>query len=86
MKHQDETFTGDVELDGNEFENCDFDGALLIYRGGPPPSLSGCGFRDFRFNFDGAAANTVRFLQAMAAPNSGMQIVVRDTFKGLTIN
>ena len=84
MKHQNETFTGEVELDDNEFENCTFSGASLIYRGGAPPSLNGCNFTNVRFNFQGSAANTVAFLKAMSAPNSGLQSVIRDTFPGLT--
>ncbi|MCH9053057.1 MAG: hypothetical protein IIA72_18680 [Proteobacteria bacterium] len=86
MKYRDDTFTGEVELDGNEFDNCKFSGASLIYRGGTPPSLNGCHFTNIRFEFQGAAANTVAFLQAMAAPNSGLQNVVRDTFPGLTVH
>ena len=84
MEHRDDTFTGEVELDGDEFYNCTFSGALLIYLGGPPPSLSGCSFTDVKFEFRGAAANTVAFIQTMAAPNSGLQEVVRDTFPALT--
>ncbi len=84
MKHRDKTLMGEVELDGNEFDNITFSAALLIYRGGTPPSLNGCNFTDFKFQFQGAAANTVAFLKAMAAPNSGLQSVVRDTLPGLT--
>ena len=86
MKHRDDTFTDEVELDGNEFDNCTFSGASLIYRGGTPPRLSGCSFTDFKFEFQGAAANTVAFLQAMATANSGLQSVVRDTFPDLTVH
>ena len=85
MEYRDETFTGEVELDGNEFYNCTFSGgATLIYRGDTPPRLNGCKFKSFKFEFQGTAANTVGFLKAMASPNSGLQSVVRDTFPGLT--
>ena len=86
MTYRNETLTGEVELDGKEFDNCTFSGASLIYRGGQPPTLNECDLTDFTFEFRGAAANTVALLRAMAAPNSGFQSVVRDTFAGLAMH
>ena len=83
MKYTNNTFTETVTLDGNEFDICIFDGCSLVYRGGPPPILNDCQFAGTRFQFEGAAANTVAFVQAMAAPGSGLQSVVRDTFPAL---
>ncbi len=83
MMYQNETFTGEVDLDRNDFDTCTFSEALLIYSGGTPPSLNGCNFTNVKFEFRGAASNTVAFLQAMASPNSGLQGIVRDTFAGL---
>jgi hypothetical protein len=68
------------ELDGLTFEECTFEGCTLVYKGGPPPALKRCDFNNTGFRFEGAAANTIAFLQAMSAPTSGLQVVVRDTF------
>ena len=83
MKYEGETFTSEVELDGNEFNNCTFRGNVLIYRGGQPPSLRNCSFEDPEFRFLDAAGNTIAFLQAMARADSGLQSVVRDTFPAI---
>lgn len=83
MKHTNKTFTGDVTLDDGEFINCTFDGSILIYSGGKPPTIDGCSFENVRFEFRGCAENTVAFLKAMAAPNSGLQSIIRDTFPAL---
>jgi hypothetical protein len=34
--------------------------------------------------FEGTAGNTIAFLKAMTAPSSGLQRVVRDTFRALS--
>jgi hypothetical protein len=34
--------------------------------------------------FEGTAGNTIAFLKAMAAPSSGLQRVIRDTFRALS--
>ena len=75
---------GRVALDGNSFKGCTFDGCELVYSGGIPPALSGCSFSNFNMRFEGAAANTIAFLKAMAAPSSGLQRVIRDTFRALS--
>ena len=83
MLYQNETFSGEVELDSNDFDTCTFSEALLIYSGGTPPILNECSFTDTKFQFRGAARNTVALLKGMSAPNSGLQNIVRDTFPGL---
>jgi hypothetical protein len=81
MKYQKTSFTNStVPLDGNEFVNCLFDNCELIYQGGIPPQLSDNSFNNFKIVFRGPAANTIAFVKAMAAPDSGMQKIVRDTF------
>ena len=75
---------GRVALDGNNFKGCTFANCELVYSGGIPPALSGCHFTNFNMRFEGAAGNTVGFLKAMAAPSSGLQRVIRDTFRPLS--
>ncbi len=84
MKYENETFTGSsVDLDGNEFIGCSFEKCTIVYSGGKPPLIGRCTFSDQRFEFRGAAANTVEFLKAMTAPDSGMKDLVRHTFPEL---
>ena len=64
-----------VELDGNDFTDCTFQGCTLIYRGGRGPNMNGCDLRDSKFKFEGAAGNTVAFLKAMS--KSGLRAVVK---------
>jgi hypothetical protein len=80
-------YTGGTEsLDGNTYRSCAFTGCHLVYEGGVPPIFDKCEFHECRFELSGAAANTVAFLKATAAPGSGMQQVVRETFKGVNLN
>lgn len=55
-----------VELDGNRYEDCNFTNSKMTYAGGPPPSLIRCNFTGSGLTFNGAAANTVVLLQALA--------------------
>jgi hypothetical protein len=47
------------------------------------PRIVGCSFSEAPFTADGAAARTVAFLKAMASAGSGLQTVVRETFKAV---
>jgi hypothetical protein len=75
-----------IPLDGNSYTECTFTRCRLVYRGGAPPSITDCYFDACRLEMVGAAANTVILLQAMASPSSGMQQLIRDTFRSLTFN
>jgi len=69
--------TGKVLLDNTSFDDCVFQGATLVYLGGPAPSIRNCAFRDVSFEFAGPAGRTLAFLQAMSSRGSGF----RDLFK-----
>jgi hypothetical protein len=75
--------TGRVLLDGGTFERCRFHDAALIYIGGVVPTIRGCSFDGVSFEFKGAAARTVAFLQAMSSPRSGLSNVFKATFPRL---
>lgn len=79
-KFTDEEFSGNQNIDGNAYEGCTFNEAVLIYSGGNVPSFSGCQFDKTTFQFDSAAANTVAFMKSMAHPDSGQQLIIRQTF------
>ena len=61
--YKDET----VSLDDSSYENCAFIRCRLVYSGIGPVTLSGCQFDNCSFNFEGAAANAVAFINALAA-------------------
>jgi hypothetical protein len=74
-----------VALDGNTYTDCFFTNCNLTYSGGALPSISGCHFEHCRFELVGAAANTLALLKAMTSPTSGMQTLVRETFRALRL-
>ena len=87
MRHTNRQFgTEVVDLDGSEFVDCAFVGTTLRYSGGEPPVIVGCSFQQARFVWDGPAARTVGFLQAMSKPESGLRSVVQETFGSLFAN
>jgi hypothetical protein len=75
-----ETITGrtfadqEVRLDGREFINCMFRNCLLIYGGGLPFFIGGNEVRECRFEFVGAAQNTLNVLRVLH--HSGMGEIV----------
>lgn len=81
--YEDRTFTGRVVLDGGSFERCRFQRATLIYSGGVPPQIANCAFAETTFEFQGAAGRTLGFLQAMAAPSSGLSAIFKASFARL---
>jgi len=74
------TLTGRILLDGIAFERCEFRNAVLIYAGGALPQLAGCSFVDTTFEFQDGAARTLRLLQAMSTPSSGLVEVFKASF------
>ena len=65
FKKQD--FTGqEVVLDGNNYDECNFTNAKMIYKGGEMPNLRRCNFSGGAFTMDGAAGRTLVFLQALS--------------------
>lgn len=87
MRHENSAYAGTtIPLENAEFRHCTFTDCIMTYNGGQPPTLDHCNFRNSKFQFEGAAANTVAFLQAMAKPNSGLQTVAREIFAALNAN
>lgn len=82
-RYEGKTFTSKVLLDGATFEGCVFRGAVLIYAGGAPPRITNCTFIQTSFEFQDAASRTLTFLQAMAAPSSGLSAVFKASFARL---
>lgn len=81
-RFENQTFAGDVDIDGNEYLNCRFEHARLIYAGGRPPRFEGCSFDPVQFSFKGPAQNTLVMLKAMASEPK-MRSLLRGTFPSL---
>ncbi|HEV3092531.1 MAG TPA: hypothetical protein VGX91_13900 [Candidatus Cybelea sp.] len=51
-----------VPVDNQRFVKCTFTNCVLVYYASGPARFEGCIFNDCTFGFDGAAANTVKFM------------------------
>lgn len=69
------------ELDGNEFLDCTFENAELVFGARGPVGLSGCQFINCRWTFDGPAADTLSFLSALY--RGGARDLVESTFMNI---
>lgn len=83
MPQHNVTLRGIVELDDEQFFNCVFDDAILIYRGGTPPTINNCQFLNATWHFEDSAGRTISFLQALASPGGGLDQVLLNTFPTL---
>ncbi len=52
----------EVHVDGQQFKNCRFERATLVYAGGDLPSFVNCHFVQVSLDFTDTAANTLSFL------------------------
>ena len=54
-----------VEIDGNVYRKCIFDGARMRYSGGTMPTFDDCIIKNVTWAFGGPASNTLQFLSAL---------------------
>ena len=54
-----------VELDGEQFSDCEFRDCRMVFRGGEPPKFADCRFAGCDWQFLDAAANTLKHLKTM---------------------
>jgi hypothetical protein len=54
-----------VTLDAERFSDCEFRDCRMIYRGGEPPHFDSCKFVDCDWQFEDAAANTLKHLKTI---------------------
>src|SRR4051812_44289785 len=75
---------GVIELDGNEFIGCTFQGVKLVYKASGPVTLTNCIFDNVQFAFEGGAGDTVGFLRGMyhGMGQSG-RIIVEQLFESI---
>lgn len=73
-----------VDLDGASFKDCTFHGCSLRYSGGVPPTMVACDFYESRFEFAGAAANTVGFMRGIYhGMGEGGRKIIEATFDSI---
>ena len=76
-----------IKLDGGSYRNVMFKPCTMVYSGsGNPVDFFGCSFIDCSWHFDGAAANTLSFVNTLANAmgNDGKLFVMqmfKDVFK-----
>lgn len=64
--HRGSRFTNTrVPVDNEEFHNCTFDGVAIVYSGTGGVIMDRCTFKGCSFEFEGAAATTVKFMTAL---------------------
>jgi len=85
MQGKGQTFENqDILLDNGRFEDCVFRNCRLIYGGAGLVHMAGCSFDGVRWEFAGAAENTLRFMAALyqGAGEGGRQLI-EDTFESI---
>jgi hypothetical protein len=71
-----------VELDAEQFSECEFRDCRMIYRGGEPPSFVDCRFTGCDWQFEDAAASTLACLKTMWT--AGGKAAVQSMIKTIT--
>ncbi|MEL6306655.1 MAG: hypothetical protein AAFR81_10705 [Chloroflexota bacterium] len=55
----------EVMVDGNSYAQCIFDGSILVFSGGTPPTFERCQFKNIKIELRGEAANTTEYLGSL---------------------
>lgn len=64
-----------IDTDGQTFDDCQFEKAMLRYAGGAHPKFEKCGFGDTGWLFAGPALRTIQFLQQINASEGGTDFI-----------
>lgn len=76
-----------IKLDGGTYSNVTFQNCQMVYSGeGGEINFLGCAFIDCSWHFDGAAANTLSFVNTLASAMGDdgkdfVQQMFKDVFK-----
>lgn len=77
----------EIRLDGNTFLGCSFDNCMMVYGGGPPPSMIDCSLNGVKWSFTEAASNTIQFMSAIYhGMGEGGKKVIEETFTNIRKN
>ena len=83
---KDQTLSGRVDLDGNDYVNVIFENAKLFYEGGRAPTFTACQFAPgCSFTFQEQAGNTLAFIRSMAHPSTNMRFIIEGLIPELTM-
>jgi uncharacterized protein YjbI with pentapeptide repeats len=69
----------EIEVDGNQYNNCNFAKCKLVYRGGKIPIFRNSNFDECSWYFADEAGNTLTFVRSMIRAGGGFRDVVFDT-------
>jgi hypothetical protein len=73
-----------VQLDNNEYVECQFVGCTMEFSGLGPVSMVGCEFSNVSWVFLGAAQNTLNFLHGLYhGMGEGGRLLVESTFENI---
>ncbi|MDZ4370533.1 MAG: hypothetical protein U1C74_03825 [Phenylobacterium sp.] len=73
-----------VQLDGENFTDCEFRDSRLVYAGGAPPVFSSCLFVSCDWKHEDAAARTLAYLKQVW--NAGGKASVQALIKDITVS
>ena len=76
------TFKGrKINIDGESFYSCQFDGCTLVFSGLMPVTFDGCNFNSCSWEFSGPASNTLAFMKTFYA--GGGKDLIENTLQGI---
>jgi hypothetical protein len=70
-----------VNLNGNDFDHCQFFECEMVFNGVGNVGLTNCGFNNCRWTFEGPAAATAAFMKALYSMDGGGRDLILATFK-----
>ena len=84
--HKDQKLVNDtVVLDGGDFEQCEFDGCKMIYKGGEMPKLQRCSFTRCTWHLEDAARRSILFLRSIYHSGPGGRELVEETLRQIRV-
>lgn len=73
-----------ITLDNKHFKNCIFEKTIMVYSGTGPVGLTGCNFFEAKWQFEGPAQETLKFLAGLYhGAGEGGKILVETTFNNV---
>ena len=85
VKYEKQKFNNDrVLLDASKFYNCYFENCTLIYSGFNPVKLGHCEFKTCKWEFAGAASNTINFMKSLYHGMEEGKSLIEKTFENIS--
>ncbi len=84
MKIEDKKFNAEtVQLDGNQFTECEFTNCVVQIAGVMPFQLAACSFNNCDWEFIGPASNTLKFMATFYAQGGEMKALIESTIDAI---